>query len=176
MDELKSKIESLLFLNGEPISYKELADGLKSQVYIVEQACAELVNEYKEKDGGMLIIVLDDKVQICTNPKNEEVISNFFQPIKKANLSTAALETLSIVAYRQPITRLEIEQIRQVQCSYILKFLQAHNLVQIVGTKKALGRPSLYGTTDTFLRMLGISSLEEMPEIDKLEDYDAVRE
>lgn len=164
-EKLISIIESLLFINGEPLSITEIAQGLKLEELLVNAACEELVERYERAKGGIKIIRLNGRIQMCTNPKNDQAIADFFQPIKKASLSTSALETLSIIAYRQPITRTEIEDIRRVQCSYVLKYLHSHGLIQVVGKKKTLGNPSLYGTTDEFLRMLGISSLAELPEL-----------
>ena len=119
----------------------------------------------------MQIIKLEDSIQMCTAPENEDAVLNFFKPIIKRDLSGSALETLSIIAYKQPVTRAEIEDIRKVQCSYVLKYLQSHDLIKVVGKKNAIGHPSLYGTTDEFLRIVGIESLEQLP---KLEDEDIV--
>lgn len=165
MNNIESIIESLVFLNGEPLKIDEISKGLGIRIWQVEEAIENLIVKYKENAGGLRIIKIEDAVQMCTSPDNENAVMDFFKPVVKKDLSSSALETLSIVAYRQPITRAEIEDIRRVQCSYVLKYLQSHDLVKIVGKKNTVGHPSLYGTTDEFLRMIGIERLSQLPEI-----------
>lgn len=171
MNNLKSVIESLVFLNGEPLKLAEIAKGLELDEGEITDAAHELIEDYKYRQGGLRIIKVEDAIQMCTSPENEQPVMDFFKPVVKKDLSSSALETLSIVAYKQPITRAEIEDIRKVQCAYVLKYLQAHDLVKVVGKKNTVGHPSLYGTTDEFLRMIGIESLAELP---KIEDEDIV--
>lgn len=170
MNRLESIIESLIFLNGEPLKLEEISKGLEISIEQVEDAVASLCESHKSY-GGIRIIKVEDAVQMCTSPDNEKEVMDFFKPVVKKDLSTSAIETLSIIAYKQPVTRVEIEDIRRVQCSYILKYLQAHRLVKVVGKKNAVGHPSLYGTTDEFLRMIGIESLSNLP---KLEEEDVI--
>lgn len=171
MNNLKSIIESLIFLNGEPLKISEIASGLDVSEIEVVSCVNDLINMYKENGGGLHIIRVEDAVQMCTSPDNAQAVIDFFKPIVKKDLSDSALETLSIVAYKQPITRAEVEDIRKVQCTYVLKYLQSHDLIKAVGKKDAVGHPTLYGTTDEFLRLVGIESLSELP---KLEDEDIV--
>ena len=171
MSKIKSIIESLIFLNGEPLKISDIAKGLEIPEEDLNKEVDELIEEYKSSNRGLQIIKLEDSIQMCTAPENEDAVLNFFKPIIKRDLSGSALETLSIIAYKQPVTRAEIEDIRKVQCSYVLKYLQSHDLIKVVGKKNAIGHPSLYGTTDEFLRIVGIESLEQLP---KLEDEDIV--
>lgn len=171
MNNLKSVIESLVFLNGEPLKLAEIAKGLELDEGEITDAAHELIEDYKYRQGGLRILKVEDAIQMCTSPENEQPVMDFFKPVVKKDLSSSALETLSIVAYKQPITRAEIEDIRKVQCAYVLKYLQAHDLVKVVGKKNTVGHPSLYGTTDEFLRMIGIESLAKLP---KIEDEDIV--
>ncbi len=164
MKELKSIIESVLFINGEPISENELSKGLCASKDEVKKALDLIKEEYSQR--GINLLKLNDGYQFCTNPKHEKELESFFKPIKKSSLSQSALETLSIIAYKQPITKMEIEQIRGVKCAYVLNYLKAHDLIKSVGKKKTLGRPSLYATTLEFLRIVGISSLKDLPKIE----------
>ncbi|MBQ9625512.1 MAG: SMC-Scp complex subunit ScpB, partial [Clostridia bacterium] len=147
MSKIKSIIESLIFLNGEPLKISDIAKGLEIPEEDLNKEVDELIEEYKSSNRGLQIIKLEDSIQMCTAPENEDAVLNFFKPIIKRDLSGSALETLSIIAYKQPVTRAEIEDIRKVQCSYVLKYLQSHDLIKVVGKKNAIGHPSLYGTT-----------------------------
>lgn len=169
-NRLESIIESLVFLNGEPLKLEEIANGLDILYDEVVCAVSALIKKY-ENGSGIRITKINDAVLMCTSPENEKEVMDFFKPIVKKDLSTSAIETLSIIAYKQPITRIEIEDIRRVQCTYILKYLLSHNLIKIVGKKNVIGHPSLYGTTDEFLRMLGLESLSDLP---VLEDEDII--
>lgn len=174
MSRLESIIESLVFLNGEPLKIDEIAKGLGKDIDQVYNAVNSLCQRYKDGDGGVKIIRVEDAVQMCTSPENEQEVMDFFKPVVKKDLSSSAIETLSIVAYKQPVTRVEIEEIRRVQCSYVLKYLQSHDLIKVVGKKNTVGHPSLYGTTDQFLRMLGIESLLELPELEDEEIIETI--
>ena len=171
--KIKSVIESVLFINGEPIEIEELSKFCDANVNEIAIVIEELIEDYK--DRGINIIRLNNSIQMCTNPSNEDAVSDFFKPVKKTSLSTAAVETLSIIAYKQPITRSEIEALRQVQCTYVLKYLLSHDLIKVVGHKKTLGNPALYATTDEFLRILGIESLKELPAItEPTEEFETI--
>ena len=107
----------------------------------------------------------DDSLQLCTRPQYMDLIEKVLQPVRKQTLTQAALETLAVVAYRQPVTRMEIEQIRGVQCDRAVATLLHHGLIAEVGRKESIGRPILYGTTEKFLQHFALTSLEALPRL-----------
>lgn len=164
LDEI---IESLLFVSGDGISISEIVDLLELQNSEVKQS----VNRLKKKYGGKCGIHLlnyNGKIQFGSNPAYSDVISLVLNPIKEKELSTAALETVAIVAYKQPVTRLEIEQIRGVNCDYAVQVLLKHNLIEVVGRKDVVGKPLLFGTTDAFLKRFQIENIEQLPDYEEL--------
>jgi segregation and condensation protein B len=154
-------------MSGGGLSVNELTDILGLQKSEINKALAVL----KEKYGGasgIKLISFNNKIQFGTNPDYAEQIAQVLNPIKEKELSNAALETIAIVAYRQPVTRLEIEQIRGVNCDYAVQILLKHDLIEAVGRKEAVGKPLLFGTTDGFLKRFQISSLDELPDYEQL--------
>ena len=109
-----------------------------------------------------------NKIQLCSNPKIVENISEILNPIRERSLTRAALETVAIVAYKQPITRTEIEAVRGVNCDYAIQLLQSNNLIEVVGRKDAVGKPVLFGTTENFLKRFEINNIEELPNYNDL--------
>jgi segregation and condensation protein B len=166
-----SILESLLLVSEHPLSYEKagtLLGGLSRQE--VRETVRLLQSKYPPDGSGILVTEVARGVQLRTNPANQEYIRQFFD-VKPARFSRAALETLSIIAYKQPTTRLEIEQIRGVDCAAALKTLMDRRLVKVVGKKDVIGRPFLFGTTREFLEVFGLSGLSELPSMRDIEDF-----
>lgn len=168
LNELKSIIETLLFIVGEPLDTEDVKKVTGATEMEFWQAI-ELLEEKYGKDSGINLKKFGTKIQLCTNPVNAPYVEDLLNPIQKKSLSQAALEVLSIIAYRQPVTRGEIEQIRGVKCDYSVMSLKQKGLIDEIGHKDTIGRPVLFGTTDLFLRHFGLSTLEDLPEQENLE-------
>ena len=166
-------LEALLFAVGEAVEINKLADSIGVKPKDVENAYEELNKRYDSDDYGIRIIKLDDKLQLCTKNMYYDKLINLVNIPKKYILTDVLLETLSIVAYKQPVTRAEVEKIRGVSCSHAINRLIEYNLVCEVGRLDAPGHPILFGTTDDFLRSFGISGVDDLPDIspDKIEDF-----
>ena len=136
-----------MFVAGTGVSINDIAEKLQVSVDEVKAAVYVLQKKYNE-DSGIQIITFKDKIQFCTNPEFADEISIVLNPIKERALTKTALETVAIIAYQQPITRLEIENIRGVGCDYAIQLLLTHNLIEVVGRKDVVGKPLLFGTTD----------------------------
>jgi segregation and condensation protein B len=162
MRSLVGMVEALLFVSGEPLSLKDLVKATEWDEDAVQDALAELRERYRTLDSGLQLVVSDDAFQLATRPEYGETIGKLLAP--HANrLSKPALETLTIVAYRQPATQAEIEAIRGVSCDGVLKTLQERELISEAGRKQTPGRPILYATTTAFLHYFGLTSLDELP-------------
>ncbi len=168
-EEIKRIIEALLFISEKPISKKFLSSFFNLSEKEIESIFDELISEYKVKESGILIIETDGSYNMVTNPKYFEWISLFKNITLNHKLSEQALETLAIVAYKQPITKAEIEKIRGVNSDYAIKTLMEKKLIKIVGKKEIPGRPFLYGTTKEFLKLFGITNLKELPKLEELQ-------
>ena len=168
LNELASAIETLMFIVGEPLETESVKKVTGSGEMEFWQALEMLEKKYSG-DSGILLKKFGTKIQLSTNPINAPYVEDLLNPIQKKSLSQAALEVLSIIAYRQPVTRGEIEQIRGVKCDYSVLSLKQKGLIDEVGHKDTLGRPVLFGTTDLFLRHFGLSSLDDLPEQENLE-------
>lgn len=160
---LAGRIEAILFVAGEAVRVEDLSKALDVPVREVEEALTQLRDEYDFNQRGFSLKRYGHQVQLATRALYSHDVVRLLQPVQKQSLSQAAMETLAVVAYRQPVTRAEVEQIRGVKCDYSLQSLMNKELIAEVGRKEALGRPILYGTTDTFLAHFGISSLKELP-------------
>ena len=169
MDEekkvIKGKIEAILFVAGEAVPLQELSRALQVEKQELELLIQEMSSDYDFNFRGLMINRFADKVQLTTRPQYAEDIVRLLQPIRKQSLSQTIMETLSVIAYRQPVTRAEIEAIRGVKCDYSLQSLIAKGLIRDVGRKDTIGRPILYGTTDEFLSHFGIRDLSELPDV-----------
>ncbi len=168
--QIKSIIESLLFVSEKPISIKILQSLLNISEDDIKEIIHELIKEYEKRNGGILIIKIEDSYQMVTNPEYGEWIKIFKKLNNTNKLSEQALETLAIIAYKQPITKAEIEKIRGVNSDYAIKTLLEKKLIKIVGKKEVPGRPFMYGTTKEFLKLFGISSLKELPDLSQFEN------
>ena len=167
MQNLPSIIEGILFIAGNGVEVDEIAEKLQIDKKEVQSAVEELQQKYNET-SGIQIISYKNKIQLCTNPEFADAISIVLNPIKERALTKTALETVAIIAYQQPITRLEIENIRGVGSDYAIQLLLSHNLIEVVGRKDVVGKPLLFGTTDEFLKRFELKSLEDLPKYEDL--------
>ena len=165
MSDLSSAVEAILFASGEAFPISRISLILGAEIKEVELAAAFLQNEYAENKRGMRILRLDDKLQMCSAPEYAQIISLALEQRKPPMLSQSALETLAVVAYFQPVTRAYIDQVRGVDSSYTVSSLTEKGLIEICGKLDVPGRPAVFRTTDVFLRTMGISTLEELPEL-----------
>ena len=165
MDRITSKIESILFVAGEPVLLSELCRGLELTDGELKQKLFELSLSYEAEDRGLRLSVTADTAQLTTAAENAEAVEAVLNPTQQRSLSNAMVETLPIVAYRQPVTRAEIEEVRGVRCEYAVERLLKMNLIAVAGRKDVPGRPMLLVTTDTFLHKFNLSSLEELPKL-----------
>lgn len=160
---LKGRIEAILFVAGEAVLVGELARALEISVNELETALNELRDEYDFAQRGFCLKRFGQHVQLATRALYSTDVVRLLQPVQKQSLSQAVMETLAVVAYRQPVTKAEVEQIRGVKCDYSIHSLVTKNLITEVGRKDTLGRPILYGTTEEFLSHFGLEALEDLP-------------
>jgi segregation and condensation protein B len=161
--EIKAVIESLLFVAGDAISLKELSHVLSMDEGTVRKIINQMMDLYNEENRGIQIIEVNSSYQFCTRPHHYEYIERLVKPQMRQGLSQAALETLSIIAYRQPITKAQIDAIRGVKSESSISRLQEKELVFEAGRLDSPGRPMIYCTTDNFLKLFGLKSLQELP-------------
>ena len=164
--ELMQVIESIIFVAGQGVLVSDIAEKLEIKESVVNQ-CIEDLKKARQNDG-INIITYKGKVQMCSNPKYADDIAAVLNPIKEKQLSKATLETMAVIAYKQPVTRLEIEQVRGVNCDYAVQVLTSFNLIEVVGRKDVVGKPLLYGTTDEFLKRFELNSIEDLPDYEDL--------
>ena len=164
MTELAKIIEAILFVSGEPVQLGAVARALEVTELEVSAAADELASDYDYNRRGICLKRFGSHIQLSTRPDYAPQIEKLLQPIQQHSLSPAALETLAVVAYKQPVTRLDIEAVRGVKCDYSVQSLMNKGLIEEVGRKETLGRPILYGTTDAFLSHFGLTSLEDLPQ------------
>ena len=166
---LKGRIEAILFVAGEAVGIRDLAKALRIEEKELKEALKAIGSEYDYEQRGFMLKRFGDKVQLATRPLYSEDVLRLLQPVQQQSLSQAAMETLAVVAYKQPVTRAEVEQIRGVKCDYSLQSLMIKGLIQEVGRKDTIGRPILYATTDMFLSHFGIQGLEDLPPLPETE-------
>ena len=166
MEKYFSIIESLLFVHGDPISLKEIGSILDEEIKIVEYIMRKFETLFNEKYRGIKLFKVEDKYQLGTKPENEKYIVRLLKTNSRQSLSQAAIETLSIISYKQPITKVEIEEIRGVRSDRAIQTLLEKELIKESGRLEVVGRPILYGTTDNFLKQFGIEKIEELPLLD----------
>ena len=167
IEQIKYIIESILFAEGRAIKITEFMSVLELGKDEIMPIMENLINEYKAKERGIEIIKINDGFQMCTKKENYEYLYQIFDKRSKPNLSNAALETLSIIAYNPKITRAEIENIRGVNSDGTIYKLMEYGLIESAGKLDLPGRPTAYRTTDNFLKTFGFTSLEELPELPK---------
>jgi len=168
LEEAKEAIEALLFVAGEPVNIEQLMRTLELERELVEEALRSLAQEYEGR--GLRIQREGDEAQMVTAPDCASYVERFLGLQFSGKLSTAALETLAIVAFRQPITRTQVEEIRGVNCEGVLRNLVARGLVEELGRLDRAGRPIIYSTTFEFLQYFGLSDLAELPKVEEVAD------
>ncbi len=166
---IKSAIESMMFVWGEPLAIKDMADIFNLEKKEIYEACKELQEEYEQEGRGIVIREVNKSFQFVTRKENLGYIERLCTPVRRRRLSQSALETLAIVAYKQPVTKGEIEAVRGIKCDRVLEGLMAKGLVTIVGRAETVGRPNIYGTTNEFLKQFEFESLKDLPKIEDLE-------
>ncbi len=173
IDIIDNVLESLLFVSGNSLKISDICELLELQKSEVNGAVKRLQKKYGGK-CGIHLISFNGQLQLASNPDYADIIGCVLNPIREKALSTPAMETLSIIAYRQPVTRLDIEHIRGVNCDYALQALLKNKLIEIVGRKESLGKPLLFGTTDAFLKRFSIEDISQLPGREEL--LDKIRE
>lgn len=169
---LKSQIESLLFISAKPMSISQLADIIKKPVKEIEQAGNELVEDYKTNKRGIQIIKNGPKLQMVSSPENAALVQEFIKDETTGELSRPSLETLTIIAYRNPISKIDLDRIRGVNCSLILRNLLLRGLIEAKQDKKK--NETYYAITFDFIRFLGINDISELPDFEKLSKDDTI--
>lgn len=164
--ELENVVEGILFVSGQGVKIEDISSKLKVSDDDVRQAIENL--KEKHKDDGINVITYSSSAQLSSNPKYFEDISTVLNPIKEKLLTKATLETVAIIAYKQPVTRLDIERVRGVNSDYAIQVLMNFKLVQILGRKNTVGKPLLFGTTDEFLKKFNLQSIKDLPDYDSL--------
>ena len=173
---LKGRIEAILFVAGEAVPVKELARALQTEEKEVREAIDSLKDEYDYEQRGFLLKRFGDHVQLATRPLYSGDVVRLLQPVQQQSLSQAAMETLAVVAYKQPVTRAEVEQIRGVKCDYSLQSLMLKGLIREAGRKDTIGRPILFCTTDEFLSHFGLEDLNGLPPMPQPENAEMEKE
>lgn len=166
---IKAAFESMMFVWGQPLDVKSAAEIFNINWKDAYECFKELQDEYEQEGRGIRIREVNKSFQFVTAEENIEYIERLCTPVKHKRLSQSALEVLAIVAYKQPVTKGEIEAVRGIKCDRVIEGLQKKDLVAEVGRSTAVGRPILYGTTDAFLKYFGFENLKELPDIGNLE-------
>ena len=162
-------MEAVLFTMGDSVEIARLAETIEEDVGKTKEILKEMKQKYEQEDRGITLIELEDSFQLCTKPQMYEYLIRVAKTPRKFVLTDTLLETLSIVAYKQPVTKLEIEKIRGVSCEHAVNRLLDFGLIKEVGRLDAPGRPLLFGTTEEFLRSFGVKSLDELPKLDAVQ-------
>lgn len=167
--KLMAAIEAILFVSGENVSIKQLTELFNIDEQHVYSAMESLQRKYKRPDSGIDLQRIADSYQMVTKPEMAPYIQSFLRPVYKKHMSNAVLETLAVIAYKQPVTKAEIENIRGVNSEKVISLLLEQGLIKAVGRLATPGRPIQYGTTDEFLKHFGLSDLSELPKIEDLQ-------
>lgn len=165
MSQLSKIIESILFVSGKPVEESFIREKLEVTGKQYSEALDELMKQYSG-ESGIHLLRFNKKIQFASNPNYVKQVEAVLNPIKERELTNAMLETLAIVAYKQPITRIEIEEIRAVDCTYAVQNLMRLGMIEVVGRKDTIGKPLLFGTTDDFLKRFSISEVTDLPDYD----------
>lgn len=171
-DELTAALEAILFALGESVEIDALAKALGVRPSRIRQGITLLKERCGAPGRGLTVRVLDQSVQMTTRPEQYENLIRIAKVPKKTTLSDAVIETLSIIAYRQPVTRAEVEEVRGVSCDYAVNRLLEYDLICEVGRREVPGRPILFGTTEQFLRSFGLKDLSDLPKVDAAREED----
>lgn len=168
--EIFGAIESLAYVSGEPIGFAELQRVFDLTEAEVRALLSEMLESMSAEGRGIIPFITDKTVQLVTNPAYNGHIVKLLAPPEERNMSDSMMETLSVIAYRQPVTRADIEAVRGVRCEYSVSQLLKQGLICELGRKDCVGRPMLFGTTDAFLRKFGLHSLDELPPMPGTDD------
>lgn len=176
--EMEAVVESILFTMGESVEVSRIAKVIEQDTETTRKIIRNLKDKYESEERGICIIELEDSFQMCTKKEMYEYLIRIAKQPKRYTLTDVVLETLSIIAYKQPITKLEIERIRGVKSDHAVNKLIEYNLVAEVGRLDSPGRPILFGTTEEFLRRFSVQSVDELPGVtpEKVEDFKAEAE
>lgn len=170
--KIKAAIEAVLFTMGDSVEASRLAQALELPEEELHEIIAKMMSVYEEEDRGIRIIRLENSYQLCTKKEYYDTLIRIARIPRKISLTDVLLETLAIIAYKQPVTKLEIEKIRGVKSDHAVNKLVEYELVSEIGRKDAPGRPILFGTTENFLRHFGVDSVDDLPAIDPLRRED----
>ncbi len=162
-------IEAVLFTMGESVEISRLADVIEEDVGTTKNILQQMEERYRQEERGITLTWFDSSVQLCTKSDMYEYLVKIAKTPKKMTLTDTVLETLSIIAYKQPVTRIEIERVRGVSCDHAINKLLEYDLIMELGRLDAPGRPLLFGTTEQFLRCFGVKSIEELPEMNPVQ-------
>ncbi|MBR0136385.1 MAG: SMC-Scp complex subunit ScpB [Clostridia bacterium] len=168
-EELMGALESVLFVAGEPLPKPEIARVFTLNDLELNVLLADLESELNKNRRGIRLFTTNDTVQLVSAPEYNEWLIKLLAPPQEKNLSDSMMETLSVIAYRQPVTRSDIEAVRGVRCEYAVSQLLKQGFIKELGRKDVVGRPMLFGTTDAFLRRFGLHSIEELPPMPEIE-------
>ncbi|MBR2974232.1 MAG: SMC-Scp complex subunit ScpB [Clostridia bacterium] len=163
MSQLCNVIESILFISGNAVEISLLAEKLEVSEKEVRNA-AEILKERYSGDNGIHLLMFNKKLQFASNPNNAKQVEAVLNSIRERELTNAMLETLAIIAYKQPVTRLEIEEVRGVDCTYSVQNLTKLGMIEAVGRKETIGKPILFATTDEFLKRFSLSQVSDLPD------------
>lgn len=166
-------IEAVLFTMGDSVEISKLAEVIEEDIKTTKEILTEMAEGYQKEGSGIILAQFDNAVQLCTKPELYEYLIKIAKTPRKMTLTDTVLETLSIIAYKQPVTRLDIERIRGVSCNHAVNKLLEYDLIMELGRLDAPGRPLLFGTSEQFLRCFGVKSLEELPDLNpvQLEEF-----
>ena len=167
IEKLDNVLESLLFLSGDALKTDDIAASLELQKSEIKKSVRRLKDKYGGK-CGIQLLEFNGKLQFGTNPDYKEEVESVLNPIKERELSKATLETIAIIAYKQPVTKVEVETVRGVNCDYTMQTLLNLGMIEVVGLKDAIGHPKLYGTTDEFLRRFRLENINQLPDYESL--------
>lgn len=172
-EKAKAVMEAVLFAMGESVEISRLAAVIEEDVRTTKKILEEMAQEYEKEERGISLAYFEDAVQLCTKSDMYEYLVKIAKTPRKIVLTDTVIETLSIIAYKQPVTRVEIERVRGVSCDHAINKLLEYDLITELGRLDAPGRPLLFGTTEQFLRCFGVKSLEELPEMStvQLEEF-----
>lgn len=165
LERLEAAIEAILFTMGDSVEVDKIAAAIEEDVKTTKKIIREMMDKYEAEDRGIQILELEDSYQLCTKKEYYEYLIRVAKQPRKYVLTDVLLETVAIVAYKQPVTRLEIEKIRGVKCDHVINKLLEYGLIEEIGRLDAPGRPIVFGTTEEFLRNFGVSSVSELPSL-----------
>ena len=161
-------MQSIFYVAGDAIAFSDIAEKFNIEVDEVRKTAEEIKTDFESTNSGINLQIFNDKAQLCSNPANAEAVAEVLNPIREKTLTRVVMEVCGIIAYKQPITRLEVENLRGFNSDYAITTLLENNLIEVVGRKDAIGKPLLFGTTDTFLKKFNLNSLEDLPDYDEL--------